>query len=71
MILAPVLLAMGQRDRAVAELQRAIDAQCPWRWLAPYDPRLASLCESDVMRELKRPALRAACASVNEEGTRA
>jgi len=52
-------------------LQRAIDARCPWRWLAPYDPRLASLCESDVMRELKRPALRAACASVNEEGTRA
>jgi len=51
---AAVYVALGQPDRALAELQAANEARCPWFFQTLADPRLAPLRATGEFRDLEQ-----------------
>lgn len=51
---AAVYVALGEHDRALAELRAANEARCPWFFQAIADPRLAPLHKLPEFRELEQ-----------------
>ena len=49
---AAVYLVLGDRDRALTELETANEARCPWFFQALADPRLAPLHDAPKFRAL-------------------
>lgn len=51
---AAVYVALGEHDQALAQLEAANEARCPWFFQALADPRLAPLHNAPRFRELEQ-----------------
>ena len=67
---AAALVALDDREAAIAELRRAAETRCPWFFQALADPRLKPLHGDQELVELEAilPRMEAAAAGMAGEG---